>query len=37
MKWIWESMFGYWMVLLMISLGAAAFVYLYWLHDAMRY
>ncbi len=36
MKWLWESMLGYWMVLLIISLGAAALVYVLWLHDNMH-
>jgi len=29
-------MFGYWMMLLAISLGAAALVYVLWLHGAMH-
>jgi hypothetical protein len=33
-KW-YDSMLAYWMVLLTISLGAAAAVYVLWLHDAM--
>jgi hypothetical protein len=36
MRWLWDNMFGYWMVLLAISLGAAALVYVLWLHEAMH-
>ena len=36
MRWFWDNMFGYWIVLLSISLGAAAVVYIFWLHDAMK-
>ena len=35
MKWFINSMLGYWCLLLAISLGAAAWVYLAWLKDVM--
>jgi hypothetical protein len=35
MKWFIESMFGYWILLLVIALGLAAGVYLVWLKDAL--
>lgn len=31
MKWMVDSMLGYWMVLLVVSLGAAAVIYEVWL------
>jgi hypothetical protein len=36
MKWFVESMFGYWILLLVISLGASAIVYVTYLRDLMR-
>jgi hypothetical protein len=33
-KW-YDSMLAYWIVLLAISLGSAAAVYVLWLHQAM--
>jgi hypothetical protein len=35
MRFFWDNMFGYWILLLTISLGAAAAVYVLWLHQAM--
>ncbi len=35
MRWFIESMFGYWILLLAFSLGAAAVVYLLWLKETM--
>jgi len=35
MKWFYESMVGYWIMLLAISLGAAAAIYLLWLREAL--
>lgn len=31
MKWLWDSMLGYWLLLLCISLGIAAAIYMIWL------
>jgi hypothetical protein len=31
MKWFWDSMLGYWLLLLSISLGIAAAIYMIWL------
>jgi hypothetical protein len=35
MRWFIESMTGYWILLLSISLAAAAAIYLLWLKEAM--
>jgi hypothetical protein len=35
MKWFVNSMFGYWVLLLVVSLGAAAGIYEVWLRDRM--
>ena len=35
MKWFIESMLGYWILLLAISLGLAAGIYVIWLKDAL--
>ncbi len=35
MRWFIESMLGYWIRLLAVSLGAAAAVYLLWLKETM--
>lgn len=35
MKWFINSMFGYWILLLVISLGAAAVIYEIWLKGRM--
>jgi len=31
MKWFWDSMLGYWLLLLSISLGIAVAIYMIWL------
>ena len=31
LRWFWDSMFGYWVLLLSISLGTAAVIYELWL------
>lgn len=31
MRWFWDSMIGYWVLLLVISLGIAAAIYEIWL------
>ena len=31
MRWFWDSMIGYWLLLLSISLGIAAAIYEIWL------
>jgi hypothetical protein len=36
MKWFYDSMLGYWILLLAISLGASAFVYVTFLRELMR-
>jgi len=33
MKWLYNSMIGYWITLLSISLVIAALIYIYWLKD----
>lgn len=35
MKVLIESMFGYWMLLLAISLGLASLIYIFWLREAL--
>lgn len=35
MRWFIDSMLGYWVLLLMISLGGAAIVYVTYLHDIL--
>ena len=35
MKWFVNSMFGYWILLLIISLGSAAAIYEIWLKGRM--
>ena len=35
MKWFINSMVGYWILLLAISLGIAAVIYAVWLRDAL--
>ena len=35
MKWIMNTMLGYWILLLVISMGAAALVYEIWLKGRM--
>ncbi len=30
-----DSMFGYWMLLLAISLGLASLIYIFWLREAL--
>ena len=35
MKWFVNSMFGYWILLLIISLGSAAAIYEIWLRGSM--
>jgi hypothetical protein len=35
MKWFINSMVGYWIMLLAISLGAATAIYLIWLKEAL--
>ena len=37
MKWFYDSMLGYWIVLLVISLSVAAVVYEVWLKNAMTH
>lgn len=34
MRWFIDSMLGYWILLLAISMGTAAAVYLFWLKQA---
>jgi hypothetical protein len=36
MKWFYDSMVGYWVLLLVLSLGASAFLYLTYLKELMR-
>jgi hypothetical protein len=36
MKWFYDSMLGYWVLLLVLSLGASAFLYLTYLKELMR-
>ena len=36
MKWFVESMLGYWILLLAVSLGCAAAIYFVYLRDVMR-
>lgn len=33
MRWFYHSMIGYWISLLVISLGVSAIIYVNWLHD----
>lgn len=35
MRWFWDSMLGYWVLLLAISLGGAAVIYLLYLKDTL--
>ncbi len=35
MRWFIDSMLGYWILLLAISLGAAACIYVFWLRDVL--
>lgn len=35
MKALIDSMFGYWILLLAISLGAASLIYVFWLREAL--
>jgi hypothetical protein len=35
MKWFWNSMLGYWILLLAVSLGLASLIYLIWLKDVL--
>lgn len=35
MKVLIESMLGYWILLLALSLGAASLIYIFWLRDAL--
>ncbi len=35
MRWFWDSMFGYWILLLAISLGIAAAIYMIWLRGVI--
>lgn len=35
MNWLLNSMLAYWIVLLSLSMGAAAVIYFVWLKDAM--
>jgi len=35
MKAIIDNMFGYWIILLAISLGLASMIYVFWLRDAL--
>jgi hypothetical protein len=35
MKWLIESMLGYWIMLLVVSLFAAAFIYEVWLKGTL--
>ncbi len=35
MKWFYNSMIGYWITLLIISLGIAAAIYMFWLKDKL--
>jgi hypothetical protein len=35
MKWFIDSMLGYWILLLAVSMGAAAGIYEMWLKNAM--
>jgi len=35
MKWLYNSMIGYWITLLSISLVIAALIYIYWLKDKL--
>jgi len=37
MRWFIDSMVGYWILLLLISLGVAAIIYLVYLKDAMNF
>jgi hypothetical protein len=37
MRWFIDSMVGYWILLLLISLGVAAIIYLVYLRDAMNF
>ena len=36
MKWFYDSMLGYWVLLLVLSLGASAFLYVTYLKELMR-
>jgi hypothetical protein len=36
MKWFYDSMVGYWVLLLVLSLGASALLYLTYLKELMR-
>jgi len=35
MNWFWDTMIGYWVLLLAISLGAAAVIYVLYLKDTL--
>jgi hypothetical protein len=35
MRWFYDSMSGYWILLLLISLGGAAVIYMVWLQDTL--
>ncbi len=35
MRWFIDSMIGYWVLLLVVSLVAAALIYVLWLKEAM--
>lgn len=35
MRWFYNSMIGYWISLLTISLGIAAAIYIFWLQDKL--
>jgi hypothetical protein len=37
MRWFYDSMVGYWILLLLISLGVASIIYLVYLKDAMNF
>jgi hypothetical protein len=35
MKWLIDSMLAYWIILLLLSLGAAGIIYAVWLKDVL--
>ena len=36
MKWLWNTLVGYFILLLLLSLGTAAIIYWVWLAEAMK-
>jgi hypothetical protein len=36
MRWLWHTLGGYWLSLMILSLGASAVIYWAWLAEAMR-